>query len=546
MSHLKNLAKLHFPFFLLILCAFFIIFTGLGDSALQVDEGEDTFISTTILKYGFPKHSDGVNHTMDVADINVGFFAYRPWFPYYLQAVSIFLFGKTTFAARLPFALNGIFSLCALYFLTLKLTQKRSTAFLAALFMTFSVPALLYFRTARYISLPISLTILLIIFYLGLYEKKEWSPTPFIITAVVFFHTMYVACAGAILGILIHFLIHQKETDRGNLKKVGFCAGVFALFTLPWLIMTMPVFDKVANFYSTTSDLIETSGLSYLKHFGAYLFQSNNYIFPLILTPLLFLSSLKIFRNQIQLLLICIFTLVATSTLNSIPLFQYITAAIPLFYILLAMIITEGFANARIKATLAIILIATNIIHVGPLLPVKTFFKTQEILLHKTDYLHGVHKTIMREITFFSLPYKYGYQLINKYKGPLDEVLAFFKTHGQPGELCYIDNETASFAYYTGMKVILKNELTARDKPDWVVLRGDLFHQLEGTAEKNATAFRLQQILSSNPYEKHVLNSGPSRLNNSYDIQMHSFEPLKDNGYILVYHLTNLARTNPT
>ena len=35
----------------------------MDDSVLQVDEGGDTFISTTILKYGFPMHSDGFkNH----------------------------------------------------------------------------------------------------------------------------------------------------------------------------------------------------------------------------------------------------------------------------------------------------------------------------------------------------------------------------------------------------------------------------------------------------------------------------------------------------
>lgn len=533
----KNPVKFHLPLILLLPFVIFLIFAGLDDSALQTDEGQDTFVSTTILKHGVPRHYDGINKTMPFADIYDGLFVYRTWFPYYLQALSVFLLGKTTLAARLPFAITGVLSICALYFLAFNLTQKRSIAFLSALFMAFSVPTILYFRTARYVALPILLTILLLIFYLRLYKDKDWRPLPFIATSIIFFHTMYVEFAGILLGILIHFLLHQKETDRGNLIKVAICAGTIALFTVPWLIVISPVFDKISNFYTTTSTLIDTSSTGYIKHFAAYLFQSNNYIFPFILVPLLFLAPLKTYRNQIQLLSICILTLIITSTLTSIPLYQYITAVIPLFHILLAIIVAEGIANTRVKATLALILITTNLVHIGPLLPVKALLESQGVLLNKTKYLHGVHITILREINIFSLAYKYAHELAHGFKGPLDEILAFFKTHGRPGELCYIDNEIDSFVYYTGMKAISKNELTAKSKPDWIVLRGDVLPQMEGETEKTAVALQLQQILSSNTYEKHVLKSHPNRINNAYDIQLHSFESSQENGHLLVYHL---------
>ena len=190
-----------------------LIFLGLGDGALQVDEGGDTFISTTILKYGVPMHSDGVNATMLFADIYDGLFIYRTWIPYYLQAFSLSLFGNTTLAARLPFAFIGLISVIALYFLALRLTGNKLTAFLSALFLASSVPTLLYFRTARYVGFSILLTILLIYFYLHIFEDRKWKTTPFIIVAILFFHSMYVAFAGIILGILIHFLLH-RETIR--------------------------------------------------------------------------------------------------------------------------------------------------------------------------------------------------------------------------------------------------------------------------------------------------------------------------------------------
>ena len=81
--------KSQFALLLLLIMAFFMIFTGLDDSVLQIDEGADTFISTTILKSGVPMHSDGVNHTMLYADLFDGVFVYRTWIPYYLQSISL-------------------------------------------------------------------------------------------------------------------------------------------------------------------------------------------------------------------------------------------------------------------------------------------------------------------------------------------------------------------------------------------------------------------------------------------------------------------------
>ena len=103
--------KSHLAVILLLPIAFLIIFTGLDDSVLQVDEGADTFISTTILKHGLPKHSDGLNHSMPYADVIDGIFIYRTWIPYYLQALSFHLMGNNTFAPRLPFAIAGLCSI---------------------------------------------------------------------------------------------------------------------------------------------------------------------------------------------------------------------------------------------------------------------------------------------------------------------------------------------------------------------------------------------------------------------------------------------------
>ena len=276
-----------FPYSLLL------IFLGLGDGSLQVDEGMDTFVSTTILQYGVPRHSDGLNSTMLFADIYDGLFIYRTWLPYYLQAFSVNALGHTTFAARLPFALVGVLSVIALYFLTLKLTGDKITAFLAGLLLASSVPALIYFRTARYIGLPILLTILLLYFYIQIFSDKQWKSSPFIIVAILFFHSMYVAFAGIILGILIHFYLHRKKILPVNARQVLRCALIIGVFTLPWMVSIVPVFSNIAQFYVDTSDLIDTSTVGLFKTLCGLSVSTEQLHFPVPSAPSVIFQAAK-------------------------------------------------------------------------------------------------------------------------------------------------------------------------------------------------------------------------------------------------------------
>ena len=140
-------------------------------------------------------HSDGLNKTMLFADILDGVFIYRTWLPYYLQSISLYFLGNNTFAARLPFAIAGLFSIFCLYHLAIRLTEEKTIAIFSATLLATCVPALLYFRTSRYIAIPILLTPLLLLFYISIFEKKKWNPVPFTITAIILFHTMYVEFA---------------------------------------------------------------------------------------------------------------------------------------------------------------------------------------------------------------------------------------------------------------------------------------------------------------------------------------------------------------
>ena len=524
MTSIRLFIKSHLALTLLLPIAFLTIFTGLDDSVMQADEGADTFVSTTILKYGLPMHSDGLNHTMPFADIFDGVFIYRTWIPYYLQAISLHFSGNNTFAARLPFAVAGFFSIWCLYYLTIRLTQDKSSAVFAATFLATCVPALLYFRTSRYVAIPILLTPILLSFYIDIFEKKKWNPIPFTLTSIIFFHTMYVEFAGLITGMLIHLFIYRKEVAPDNLKKIRIPAAITALLCLPWLFFIPALSKQIAEFYTSTSPYIDTSSLVYIKHFLGFLFQINNYIFPLILVPFIFLLPIKKFNRSISLLLICIFFILLTASLHSIPQLHYIAASIPILLILLGWINAHLFRSSIIQKSLfAAFLIFSNLVHVGPLVPVMQLLQSPQPKAQPSLYLKGVYQTFMREVKFKSIFFQYWGELTNPYRGPLNEIVSFFETHGEKGEICYIDNELESLAFYTGFKMIHNSELSNKSVPDWIVLRGDQW-SLHSEGKASPLKKTLRFLLKNNQYEQFELNAPVKRINNSYEIQIHLFK----------------------
>ena len=144
----------------------------------------------------------------------------------------------------------------------------------------------------------------------------------------------------------------------------------------------------------------------------------------------------------------------------------------------------------------------------------------------------------MREVKLKYVFYQHLLEISNPYKGPLDKIVAFFKTNGKPGDSCYIDNEHESLAYYTGMKVIHRDDIKALDNPDWIVLRGDYRHAIEKNLPSEI-AQNLREILRKHPYSKIELDAPAIRVNNTYDIQLHLFRSPTSADKIVIYKRTD-------
>ena len=539
MFSLKHFIYKHLPLLILTVYSAFMIFPNLSNIALQGDEGADTFISTTILKFHLPKHSDGINSSMLYANVHDGLFVYRPWVAYYLQSFSLSFFGQTTFAARLPFALIGVFAVIFLYRFALKFTGQQFVAFLAAFFLASSIPTLIFFRTARYVGVPIFLSILLLYFYIDIYKNKKWNPIGLIMVSIIFFHTMYVEFAGIIVGVLIHFFIHINKVLPENRQRAAWAAGITGVFCIPWLIFISPVFPKVYQHFASMSILIDLSWQGAFKKFLGFLFEINNYLFPFVFLPLLFLRQVRPFNNQVSLLLLCTITTLLTALTLSMPLLQYISAVFPLLFLLLAILLRNIFHKYPLTQSLLVaVLITSNWVHISLFSPLKIVLKDHPTWFQKSPYLKNVYDTFMREVNFKSVYFDYLYEISHDYKGPLDEIVTFFKTHGSPDDSCYIDNEGESLGYYTGMKILLRDDISALDVPDWIVLRGDYRHAVDKHSSSQI-AQNIREVLSKHPYSKIELNAPSIRVNNAYDIQIHLFRSPSSTDKVVIYKLSD-------
>jgi len=188
-----------------------------------------------------------------------------------------------------------------------------------------------------------------------------------------------------------------------------------------------------------------------------------------------------------------------------------------------------------VQAGLAVLLMTTNIIHTGPLLPVKTVIEARPGWFESSSYLRRAYHTFLREVRLSSPFYRYLQEIRHPYRGPLDAVVRFFKTHGKPGETCYIDNEVEAFAFYTGMKMIRDQEITPQDRPNWIVLRGSRTDLAGGAPPADAVDRTLNHILQTGSYKTFILHSTPRRHNNSYEIQLHLYKSPPSTGRLYIY-----------
>ena len=192
-----------------------LLLWGLDYKYLWQDEAATAVLASRMLRFGKPLAYDGVNLiTTDLlsaqdastvsqlttnprtaiyyytrrgdfkADLS---WKWQPWGSFAVCAFGLEVLGKTTLAARLPFALAGIATVLLLYWLVLVAGRSRLMAFLAALFLTLNCYWVLHTRQCRYYSLSSLFLILTLLAYLRRQAGKRWGAVWFVLSAWIWF-----------------------------------------------------------------------------------------------------------------------------------------------------------------------------------------------------------------------------------------------------------------------------------------------------------------------------------------------------------------------
>ena len=237
------------------LVALLPLFANLGGAALWSDEGDTAVFARTILQRGVPSAWDGTTFTESDRGARIGpdlVMVGTPWLPYYATALSLALFGETSFAARLPFALAGLATLPLLYLLVLRTTQDRRTAVIASVLLLLSVQFLVYARQSRHyaFNMMLSVALLLAFFRLG----RGRVDALFVAIAVLLYHCHPLpafATLGA-LGVLAVAHPAFRSQRRGFLLSL---VPVLAL-TLPWALISARGWQENSRLLLDASEIL--------------------------------------------------------------------------------------------------------------------------------------------------------------------------------------------------------------------------------------------------------------------------------------------------
>jgi hypothetical protein len=240
------------------LLAALMLLWGLDRPYLWQDEAATAVLAGRMLRFGRPLAYDGVNlittdnfaaedpHTIEQrtrdAKTAVDYYIKRgdlkpdttwkwqPWGSFVVCALSLAALGKTTLAARLPFALAGIVTVLLLYRLVLDYSKRQLTAFLSAALLALNSYWILHSRQCRYYALSSLMLVLTLMAYLRWQQGRRWGAVWFVAAAFVWFQCDYGTIWPVLIVLFIDALVAQRHKPAQVLMTGSALAAAIAPF----------------------------------------------------------------------------------------------------------------------------------------------------------------------------------------------------------------------------------------------------------------------------------------------------------------------------
>lgn len=437
----------------LILLAAFLLFYNLDDRLLWGDEAETALFAQNILKFGIPKAADGKNYLTYLGrgyDTNENdVLVWTPWLGEYMTAASFYLFGKSTFTARLPFALTALLSVVSLLLVTQRFYNNHELTIIAALLYVTNVAFLLHARQCRYYAILILAQIWLLYGYKLLITNHPKQGGLYIILALASqFYCNYIVIPGNVLALCISAVLVCRR-HRNLRRNLSISLVSFVLLAIPWLA------------YAKRWQQSEYIGLdNFGKSILYYLYGMHFYIVPLVLVLIVpvwyFLNRKKQSAETRELamkdveILLWILVPAHLIVLGVAPdmFFRYMVPLIPVLIILASVILVNYVRPPIFRYLLILILCCSNIIAVFTADP-----------LQKQHSVGMPFAQFIREIT-------------SSYEDRLEDVVCYLRQNADPNQSLFALDPEFPLIFYTNMRIIdgrLTRELNMNNLPDWIL-----------------------------------------------------------------------------
>jgi hypothetical protein len=338
-----------------------LLLWGLGYPYLWQDEAATAVLAERMLRFGKPLAYDGLNlitidHSVAENSNNIdrrtrdpqsaiNFYIERgdfkrdtawkwqPWGQFVAAALSFKIFGATTFAARLPFAIAGVITVLLLYQFVWSYFKNSQMALLASAFLLLNTYWILHSRQCRYYSLSSLFLMLTMVSYARWQRGGRGGTAMFVGAAWCWFQVDY-GSLWPVLGVLFADALIAR---RHNWWRPLLVAAVLAAAIAPF-----------AYYYELWGRLSLRDGTWY-QRFMLNLFNMNEYVVPTLIVGAavaVLITRSKILPAPERRLIVVVCAIFAVllfwvPTVAPAPFLRYVIATTPVACLLAAWVLVR-------------------------------------------------------------------------------------------------------------------------------------------------------------------------------------------------------------
>lgn len=415
----------------------FTLFWNLGDRLLWGDEAETALLAVNITKFGLPLASDGRN-TITLFGLGkdsnaAGAWTWSPWLDEYVAAGSIALFGKSAFAARLPFAIAGLAGTIFFAYFAHRLFRRNDVTLFATLLFATNASLILHARQCRYYAIVVLAQMVMLYGCHAVYKGRARVGVPWIVVGLaVQWYCNYILAACNALAIVLAAVAFRRLAPH-VLKPFFAAIAMFTVTAIPWLLY---------------AGVGTQSGLIGFQDFSKKVLFYSKYVLPYALPVALFAAYLwNTTKTGGK-------SLVNRPNADDWAAYSFL---FPLFAAHFALLfITPGYFYR----------------YLIPLIPVLMLCLAHAVCLIADRRLRlGAMAVVF--LAFNAAPCtRLLLDITSHYENSVGDVVAFLNKNAKPDDRVYIPDPAFPIIFHTGLRVIdarLSPRLDARDLPEWIM-----------------------------------------------------------------------------